>query len=165
MKKLILFILTSCIIVSSIHAQSYNQSRSTLANVIQRQYNVKPWRGVKVFLDYEYKYLISTVVLNTKNYQSENEMFEVADTKSIAQANDFLNGVKITKETIVQSEEHISNNGNTVDEISKVIKSRINTSSIGFVNNFELLTTFNAENNKVFIYLKELEKLNKKSKK
>jgi hypothetical protein len=65
----------------------------------------------------------------------------------------------------VQSEEHISSNGNTVDEISKVIESRINTSSIGFVNNFELLTTFNAENNKVFIYLKELEKLNKKSKK
>ena len=70
MKKLFLFILTSFLIVSSIHAQSYNQSRSTLANVIQRQYNVKPWRGVKVFLDYEYKYLISTVVLNIQNYQT-----------------------------------------------------------------------------------------------
>ena len=136
--------------------------------MIQRQYKVKPWRGVKVFIDYEYKYLISTVVLNIKNYQSENEMFEVADTYSIAQANDFLNGIKISKETIVQSEEHISNNGNSVDEISKVIESRINTSSIGFVNNFELLTTFNPEDenhSKVFIYLKELEKLNKKNKK
>jgi hypothetical protein len=71
MKKIFLFILTSFLNVSLVHAQSYNQSRSTLANVIQRQYNVKPWRGVKVFLDYEYKYLISTVVLNTKNYQSD----------------------------------------------------------------------------------------------
>jgi hypothetical protein len=127
-------------------------------------YNSQPWSGVKVFLDYENKYLISLVELNPANYKTENEMVRVAEIKSRSQVSQFLNGSYITSETIIPTTEKLSkNNSSSVEEVSEVIKE----TSIGYVSSMELISTFISEtvsNRKVFIYLKLLEKLKKDAK-
>ena len=146
------------------YAQSYNQDKIALTSFITRMYKQEPWSGVKVFLDYENKYLISLVSLVPSNYNSENAMTRVAEVKSRSQANQFLNGSYISSETIiVTTEKTAKNNSGSVDDVSDVIKE----TSMGFVESMELITTFNAEDGsgkKVFIYIKQLEKLNKKKK-
>jgi hypothetical protein len=122
-------------------------------------YNNQPWIGVKIFFDYENKYLISLVELNTSNYKSENNMVRVAEIKSRTQVNQFLNGSYISSETIIPTtEKHSKNNSGSVEDVTEVIKE----TSLGYVSSMELISTFNSEldsNKKVFIYLKLLEKL------
>ena len=122
-------------------------------------YNDQPWIGVKVFLDYNNKYLISLVELNTSNYKSENELVRVAEIKSRSQVNQFLNGSYISSETIIPTtEKHAKNNSGSIEDVTEVIKE----TSMGYVSSMELISTFISEldsNKKVFIYLKLLEKL------
>ena len=146
---------------SNLFSQSYNSEKIALTNFITRMYNSQPWSGVRVFLDYENKYLISLVELNPANYKSENEMVRVAEIKSRSQVNQFLNGSYITSETIVPTTDSVSKkNPSSVEDVKEVIKE----TSIGYVSTMELISTFISEadsNKKVFIYLKLLEKLNK----
>ena len=160
MKKI--FWLISFVLVNSspLFSQSFNQDKIALTNFITRMYNDQPWIGVKVFLDYNNKYLISLVELNTSNYKSENELVRVAEIKSRSQVNQFLNGSYISSETIIPTTEKQSkNNSGSVEDVTEVIKE----TSMGYVSSMELISTFISEldsNKKVFIYLKLLEKLN-----
>ena len=146
---------------SNLFSQSYNSEKIALTNFITRMYNSQPWSGVRVFLDYENKYLISLVELNPVNYKSINEMVRVAEIKSRSQVNQFLNGSYITSETIVPTTDSVSKkNPSSVEDVKEVIKE----TSIGYVSTMELISTFISEadsNRKVFIYLKLLEKLKK----
>lgn len=146
---------------SNLFSQSYNSEKIALTNFITRMYNSQPWSGVRVFLDYENKYLISLVELNPANYKFENEMVRVAEIKSRSQVNQFLNGSYITSETIVPTTDSVSKkNSSSVEDVKEVIKE----TSIGYVSTMELISTFISEtdsNKKVFIYLKLLEKLKK----
>jgi len=161
MKKI--FFLNSILLLfsSTLFSQSFNQDKIALTNFITRMYNSQPWYGVKIFLDYENKYLISLVELNPANYKSENEMVRVAEIKSRSQVNQFLNGSYITSETIIPTTEKVSKkNPSSVEDVREVIKE----TSIGYVSSMELISTFISEtdsNKKVFIYLKLLEKLKK----
>jgi hypothetical protein len=120
-------------------------------------YNNQPWIGVKVFIDYENKYLISLVELNHSKYNTENEIVRVAEIKSRSQVNQFLNGSYITSETIIPTTEKVSKkNSSSVEDVKEIIKE----TSIGYVSSLELVNTFISEadtNKKVFIYLKLLE--------
>lgn len=157
MKKIII---TSCIFLifcSPLFSQSFNQDKIALTNFISRMYNNQPWIGVKVFLDYENKYLISLVELNHSKYNTENEIVRVAEIKSRSQVNQFLNGSYITSETIIPTTEKVSKkNSSSVEDVKEIIKE----TSIGYVSSMELVSTFISEadtNKKVFIYLKLLE--------
>jgi hypothetical protein len=161
MKKVLLLISIFLFIKSQSFSQSYNQDKIALTNFISRMYEQEPWSGVKVFLDYENKYLLSVVTLNPSNYPSESSMFRVAEIKSRAQSNQFLNGSYISLETIIKSERASKKNSNSVDEINDIIRE----TSFGFVESMELITSFSTEkNSKVFVYLKLLEKISKKNK-
>lgn len=159
MKKNIYLLLILLFSFSNLFSQSYNSEKIALTNFITRMYNNQPWSGVKVFLDYENKYLISLVALNIANYKTENEMVRVAEIKSRSQVNQFLNGSFITSETIIPTTEKVSkNNPSSIEDVTEVIKE----TSIGYVSSMELISTFISEtdsNRKVFIYLKLLEKL------
>jgi hypothetical protein len=160
MKKYVYLLTLLILSFSKLYSQSYNSEKIALTNFITRTYNSQPWSGVRVFLDYENKYLISLVELNPANYNSENSMIRVAEIKSRSQANQFLNGSYITSETIVLTSDSISNkNLSSLEDIKEVIKE----TSIGYISTLELISTFISEanvNRKVFIYLKLLEKLN-----
>jgi hypothetical protein len=159
MKKLFLLISLLLLIKPPTFSQSFNSEKIALTNFITRMYNNQPWIGVKIFLDYENKYLISLVELNASNYKSENNMVRVAEIKSRSQVSQFLNGSYITSETIIPTTEKLSkNNSGSVEDVTEVIKE----TSMGYVSSMELISTFNSEldsNMKVFIYLKLLEKL------
>ena len=161
MKKLFLLISLFLLIKPPTFSQSFNSEKIAMTNFVTRMYNSQPWSGVKVFLDYENKYLISLVELNPANYKTENEMVRVAEIKSRSQVSQFLNGSYITSETIIPTTEKVSKkNPSSVEDVTEVIKE----TSIGYVSSMELISTFISEadpNKKVFIYLKLLEKLNK----
>ena len=164
MKKFINLIMFLMLTYCNVFSQSYNSEKNALTNFITRTYNSQPWSGVRVFLDYENKYLISLVELNPANYNTENEMVRVAEIKSRSQANQFLNGSYISSEIIVLTSDSVSDkNSSSVEDVKEVIKE----TSIGYISNLELISTFISEanvNRKVFIYLKLLEKLNKEVK-
>lgn len=162
MKKIILVLIMAGFFQTSGFCQSYNAEKIALSNFIVRMYKSEPFTGVKVFLDYDNKYLISLVKLSTGNYSSESAMNRVAEVKAKAQVNQFLNGSYISVESIVTTTATTSKkNGSSVSEISEVIKE----SSIGYVDALELISMFADENEsdkKVFIFLRELEKIKKK---
>lgn len=163
MKK-ILFFCTLLLIgtLTSAYCQSYNQEKVALTNFIIRMYKNEPFTGVKVFLDYENKYLISLVKLSPGNYSSENDMTRVAEVKAKAQVNQFINGSYITAESIITTTETTSRkNSAAVQDVMETITE----SSMGYVNALEHISTFTDEkepDKKVFIYLRELEKIKKK---
>jgi hypothetical protein len=145
----------------TLFSQSFNQDKIALANFIKRKYISQPWAGVEIFRDYENIYLVSLVKLNPTLYKTDNEMVRVAEVKSRSQANQFLNGSYISSETIIPTTEKVSKkNSSTIQDVSDIIKE----TSMGFVNSMELISTFISEtdsNQKVFIYIKTLDKLKK----
>lgn len=161
MKKIVISTSIVLLISSQLFSQSFNQDKIALTNFITRMYKNQPWSGVKVFLDYENKYLISLVELNTANYKAENNMARVAEIKSRSQVNQFLNGSYITSETIIPTTDNTSKkNSSSVEDVTEVIKE----TSLGYVSSMEIINTFISEadsNKKVFVYLKLLEKLKK----
>ena len=74
MKKIILVLMIVGSFQTSTFSQSYNAEKTALSNFITRMYKSEPFTGVKVFLDYENKYLISLVKLSAGNYSSESTM-------------------------------------------------------------------------------------------
>ena len=161
MRKAFLIVVCCSFFDSSI-GQSFNQEKTALTNFIIRMYKSEPFTGVKIFLDYENKYLVSIVKLNSSSYNNENTLNRVAEVKAKAQVNQFINGSYISLESVVTTTSTVSkNNSNTVSELNEVIKE----SSIGYVDNIEHVSTFSDEidtNYKVFIYLRELGKIKKK---
>jgi hypothetical protein len=160
MKKILLLNGLVFLFSISVFSQSFNQDKIALANFIEREYISQPWAGVKIFRDYENKYLISLVKLNPTLYKTENEMVRVAEVKSRSQANQFLNDPYITSETIIITENKSKENSGTAQLIEDAIRDR----AIGFTNSMELISTFISEtdsNQKVFIYMKTLDKLKK----
>ena len=161
MRKLSL-ILFFCLLFCSSDGQSFNQEKTALTNFIIRMYKSEPFTGVKVFLDYENKYLVSIVKLNSASYSNESTMNRVAEVKAKAQINQFINGSYITLESIVTTTSSTSKkNSNSITEVNEIIKE----SSIGYVDNIEHVSTFSDElevTHKVFVYLRELEKIKKK---
>lgn len=150
------------VFLTSTNCQSYNQEKVALTNFIIRMYKAAPFTGVKVFLDYENKYLISLIKLSPGNYKSENDMNRVAEVKAKALVNQFINGSYITAESIITTTETTSRkNSAAVQDVMETITE----SSMGYVNALEHIATFTDENEpdkKVFIYLRELEKIKKK---
>ena len=118
MKKLVLILTIACSFHVNAFGQSYNAEKTALSNFITRMYKSEPFTGVKVFLDYENKYLISLVKLSAGNYSSESTMNRVAEVKAKAQVNQFLNGSYVSVESIVTTTATTSKkNGSSVSEI------------------------------------------------
>lgn len=161
MRKVLLVIM-SCLLFGAAKSQSFNQEKTALTNFIIRMYKSEPFTGVKIFLDYENKYLVSIVKLNGSSINNENTLNRVAEVKAKAQVNQFMNGSYITLESIVTTTSTVSKNNSTnMSELTEIIKE----SSIGYVDNIEHVSTFSDEidtNYKVFIYLRELGKIKKK---
>ncbi|MEI8111337.1 MAG: hypothetical protein WCH59_10135 [Chitinophagia bacterium] len=165
MKKIVfLFTIQLLLCLTDTFCQSFNQEKVALTNFIIRMYKTEPFTGVKVFLDYENKYLISLVKLSPKNYNSESDMNRVAEVKAKSLVNQFINGSYITSESIITTTETTSRkNSAAVEDVIETITE----SSMGYVNALEHISTFTDEkepDKKVFIYLRELEKIKKKKK-
>ncbi|MCF8374163.1 MAG: hypothetical protein K9H64_21250 [Bacteroidales bacterium] len=150
------FVLILIIIAQYSNAQSFNDDKTALTNFIKRMYIASPFEGVKVIEDLDKNYLISVVSLEKAKYPSESTMIRVAETKARSQASRFFNGSQISSDFIIKTTE--TTNKDTTSTIIETIES-IRENSIGFVNQIELLTNFNIDEDKrmLFVYYKELQ--------
>ena len=136
---------------TQLFSQSYNQEKMALTNFLIRMYENAPFEGVRVVDDYEHKYLISVLSLETAKYENESQMNRVASVKAMSQASRFFNGSRITdlviRTTTAQS------NGETETELIE----SINEHSFGYVQSLEQLTNFSDGNGRTtFIYSSEI---------
>ena len=154
--KIFLFILIQlgCNIAFS---QSYNTELNALGQYLQRMYMNEPFEGAKVISDVDKCYLVCLVAESTtaNEYATQRK----AEVKAMRYANEYLNGTQISSNTIVYTKE--TSDGYSYEEIEDFIESR----SMGYVQTMQVISTFTANNKKVFVYCKELpmpEKANKK---
>jgi hypothetical protein len=147
----ILFLLS----YSSSNAQSFNEDKTAFANFIKRMHTAAPFDGVKIVEDYDKQYLISVVALDKSKYPNASSINRVAQVKSQAQVNRFVNGSSISSEMIIKTTERKQKDSNQVSvEILETIKEQSN----GFTQGMELLINFDSANNKeaVFVFSREI---------
>ena len=150
MRKLLISSILLIITLIS-YAQNYNSDRVTFTNFLVRMYNNAPFEGVRMVKDYENTYLISVVLLNPTDYDSESTLNEVATVVSMAQISDF-NSAKITSDIIIHNDK--TEDGKATTKKTTTIKKR----SANFVNSLEQLTNFTREDGmQVFIFIKPME--------
>lgn len=162
MRKNICLLLLLIVCQFAASSQSYNQEKTALTQFIIRMYKVAPFTGVKVFRDYEHHYLISLVKLPAAGYSSESVMDRVAEVKARAQVSQFINGSHISYDAVISLP---AEDGSASKAPKSDINELIKESSIGYVDAVEQIATFIDEketDKKVFIFLRELEKPNKK---
>ena len=139
-------------VATQLFSQGYNQERVSLTNFLIRMYENAPFEGVRVVDDYEHKYLISVLSLETAKYENESQMNRVASVKAMSQANRFFNGSRITSDLVIRTTTAQSN-GETDTELIEII----NEHSFGYVQSLEQLTNFSDENARtIFIYCTEI---------
>ena len=147
--KRFLSVIIAVVIYNIATAQSYNTEYNYLGNFIQRMYQSEPFQGAKIISDIDKCYLIC---VSSENITSnELNIQRKAEIKAMSYANDFLNGRRISSNTILYTKE--DSKGNTYEEIEEFIDSH----SMGYVQQMQLLSTFiDDKGKKVFIYCKEL---------
>ncbi len=156
--KLMLFLYCSCFAVN-ITAQGFNEDKTAFSNFLHRMYNSAPFEGVKVVDDYDHKYLISVLSLEKAKYTNQSTIMRVAQVKAQSQANTFFNGATISSDFIICTKGDNQKQSSTLKSVVETIET-IKQNSVGFVNAMELLTSFEIEDGKgfLFIYFKELKK-------
>lgn len=130
--------------------QGINDEKTSLTNYLKRMYNNSPFTGVKVVEDYENKYLISVVSLDSEKYKNASTMNRVAQVKAQSQASIFLNGTVTSTDLIINTIEK-----KTKDSTSTIIETieQIKENGVGFVKGMELLTKFSSEDGKIIIFI------------
>ena len=142
--------LTCCF---SVHAQSYNQERTALANFLVRMYESAPFDGVRAVEDYDNAYLMSVVKLDKAKYKTEAALNRVASVKAMSQASRFFNGSSMTDDMIIRTTQN--SDGTSDTEITENIREH----SAGYVKQLELLSNFPAgDGQQVFIFITPLTK-------
>ena len=145
----ILFLMLASVINSYAAAQTYDAELNYLGQYVQRMYFSEPFQGVKVVSDVDKCYLVCVVVEAFTN--NEYTVQRKSEVKAMRYANEFLNGTQISSNTIVLMKE--DSDGNSYEEIEDFIESR----SIGYVQQMQLLSTFEDNQGKtVFVFCKEL---------
>ena len=148
MKRFLSFII-AVVMHNIITAQSYNTEYNYLGNFIQRMYQNEPFQGAKIISDIDKCYLICVIAENITS--NDLKILRKPEIKALSYANDFLNGRRISSNTILYTKEDYK--GNTYEEIEEFIESH----SMGYVQQMQLLSTFiDDKGEKVFIYCKEL---------
>ena len=153
MKKIYVIVLISMVCIIA-NAQNYDEDRVVFSNFVERLYNNSPFEGCRIIDDYDRTYLLSIVVLDPTTYKAKTAMNRVSQVKSQRNAGEFFNGTLSFSEFVVQTEKSKGYGKNK--NISDTIES-IKTSSIGFVQQMQLLTTFyDEDHNMVYVYYKEM---------
>ena len=145
----ILFLMLASVMNSYAAAQTYDAELNYLGQYVQRMYFSEPFQGVKVVSDVDKCYLVCVVVEAFTN--NEYILQRKSEVKAMRYANEFLNGAQISSNTIVFMKE--DSNGNSYEGIEDFIETR----SIGYVQQMQLILTFEDNQDKtVFVFCKEL---------
>ena len=148
MKRLLLLV-GAMIIAATSFGQAYNSDLNDLGQYVQRMYMNEPFEGARVMENVDKCYLISVVAETPGN--NDYATNRKAEVKGLSYANTFLNGARVSQNTVIHTREN--SDGYSFEEIEDFIESR----SMGYVQTMQIISTFtNAEGKKVFVYCKEL---------
>ncbi len=150
-----LLIIIFLFIITSSKAQSFNEDKTAFANFFKRMYTAAPFDGVKVVEDYDKKYLISVVALDQSKYPNASTLNRVAQVKSQAQVNRFVNGSTISSDLVIRTTERKQKDSTQVIvETLETIKEQAS----GFTQGMELLVNFQSSDGKaaVFVFSREI---------
>ncbi|MDE5739116.1 MAG: hypothetical protein K2H92_02240, partial [Bacteroidaceae bacterium] len=129
---------------------SYDYKPTTMANFLQRHYELQPFEGLREIEDYNDKYL-ECVVTTTKDRENERGINRVLFLKASRMISEYENGIRFTEF------KPISTRDTTVMAPSTAMM--VTTS--GITGKLSLLTSFCHLNKLVYIYLKKNLKENK----
>lgn len=148
MKETSLFIALCMLAICGIHAQSFNSDLNDLGQYVQRMYLNEPFEGARIVENVDNCYLITVVAekLGNNEYTTNRK----AEVKGLNYANTFLNGTMVSQNTVIHTKEN--SRGYSYEEIEDFIESR----SMGYVQTMQVLSTFEANGKKVYVYCKQL---------
>ncbi len=134
-------------------AQGYDQQRVLLSNFVERMYKSSPFTGCRIVEDYDNNYFIAVVEMDSKKYASSTVMNRVAEVKSQRIAGEFFYGTQSYAEFVIKTpkkaEQEVETDDTAVIDI-------LRTTSIGFIRQLQLLTTFKLHEQQVYIYYKPI---------
>ena len=142
------------VVVGLMSAQSLDEDRTALAMFIERMYNNEPFEGCRLLDDYDHSYLINVVTLDKIKYANRQAMNRVAQVKSQRAAGEYLNGTQSFTEFVIKTPK---SEGKGVNENMVKTLEVIKTNTTGFVQQMQILSSFDAEGNtRVFVFYKEI---------
>ncbi len=140
-------------IASGLHAQDFDGDKVAFSNFIVRMYNNQPFEGVKIVSDNEDTYLLSVVLVRKSS--SENVMNRLAQVKSNRQVSQFVGGTVTTdSRTVIRTTED-TKTGKSYEEITDIIREH----SSGYTRQMEVLTTFDRDDMKVYMFYRKVEEM------
>lgn len=147
MKKSFLF-LSAILLGMSTFAQEYSSELYDLGQYVQRVYMDEPFDGARIVENVDCCYLVSVV----SEIPSDNEYAtnRKAEVKGLSYANTFLNGTRITQNTVLYTKQN--SNGYSYEEIEDFIESH----SMGYVQSMQTASVFKYRNKKVYVFCKKM---------
>jgi hypothetical protein len=126
---------------------TYLFSCQPLSDFVKAAYKKQPFNGAKIIAAPKCNYFISVIALETHKYTSESMMDRVALIKAKQQANTLFNGSIISSDIIIKTD-----NATSVTTSTEIIREQ----SMGFVEGLETLLKYTVNENKVYIFYREL---------
>ena len=126
---------------------TYLFSFQPLSIFIKDAFNKQAFTGSKIISTPQFNYFVSVIVLDSQKYTSVSMMDRVALIKAKQQANTLFNGSTISSDMIIKTDEQAN-----VVSSTEIIREQ----SMGFVEGLELLSKFTDNQNKVYIFYREL---------
>ena len=150
-RKILISIVNFMIFINFSTAQTTCEeiSQTKLLDIIENKYKLNPIEGAKyVFID-SCKFLVSIGITSTSS-NNLSVMNRIASVKARRSVLIFLNNPKITTETIIQTEQVISdNNTSYIERYFDNMSEEAN----GFVNGMATLTAFKSSDGSNYIYV------------
>ena len=149
------FIAIITLLSTTVNAQSFDEDRIILSQFVERIYNNAPFEGCRIIDDYDNSYLLSVVVLDASKYKVPTALNRAAQVKSQRNAGEFFNGTQSFSEFTIKTPK-CKEQGDSKPIIVETVEV-IKTHSSGFVQQMQLLSTFEDANKmKVFVFYKQL---------
>lgn len=128
-------------------SNTYLFSCQPLSDFVKVANKKQPFNGAKIISTPKYNYFVSVIALDSHKYTSESLMDRVALIKAKQQANTLFNGSFVSSDIIIKTD--VTSSITTSTEI-------IREQSMGFVEGIETLLKYAENENKVYIFYREL---------
>jgi hypothetical protein len=141
------FEMLSIITDDSKKSTTYLFSCQPLSDFVKAAYKKQPFNGAKIIAAPKCNYFVSVIALDRHKYTSESLMDRVALIKAKQQSNTLFNGSTISSDVIIKTDETSS-----ITTSTEIIKEQ----SMGFVEGLEMLLKYTENENKVYIFYREI---------
>lgn len=142
------------VLIVSIASLGFSQNQcevkvSSLISVLEKNYKELPADGAKFLFVDSCKYLVGIGTSST-NSKTISTMSRIASVKARREVVNLINGVNISSQTIITTEEIITDK---MVSYAEIFRDEIKENSAAFVQGMIELTKFKSTDNSTFIYI------------